>query len=163
MGGLLEKAGASFLRAFLGSLVVLAPGILAAPNLNRGVALGIAALIASIAAGLKSVQAYVPRLSVVGYIHDEKWKPAGAIADSFLRAFIATFLTSVIGILNMPSLSGWKSLVVAALVGAFTAGVKTVEGGLTKGEWPLRDQGFAAPKAAPAVEAVPEGTTVISA
>ena len=153
MGVLLEKAGASFLRAFLGSLIVLAPGILAAPNLNRGVAIGMAGVMAAIAAGLKAIQVYVPTISVVGYIHNDAAKPAGAIADSFLRAAIAAFLTGIIGILNMPDLHAWRSIGLGLIVGAVTAGVKAAEGAMTKGEWPLRSQGLpAAGTATPKVE-----------
>ena len=150
MQKLLSDAGRSFLRAFAGSLIVLAPGILAAPNLNRAVAIGIAAVIASIAAGLKTLQAYVPRLSFVPYLP----APAGALADSFSRAFIAAFLTSVIGIFEMPNLSTAKSLVVAALVGAITAGIRGLQGALTTGEAPFGNVGIQpAPAATPAAAA----------
>jgi hypothetical protein len=143
MQDLLSEAGRSFLRAFAASIIVLAPGILAAPNLNRGLALGIAAVMASIAAGLKAIQVFVPRLSLVGYLP----APFGAWADSFLRAFLAAFITSIIGILNMPDLSTAKSLVVGALVGAFAAGLRALQGVLTSGEEPLPKAGF---KIAPA-------------
>jgi hypothetical protein len=139
MRALLSNAGRSFLRAFLGSFVVLAPGILAAPNLNRAVALGIAAVMASIAAGLRTLQHLVPQLSVGRYILSP---PFDAWIDSFVRAFLAAFITSIIGILNMPDLSGAKSLVVGAVIGAITAGLRALEGILTRGEDPLPSTGF---------------------
>ena len=119
-------------------MVVVAPGILAAPNLNRAVALGVAAVMGAIAAGLKAVQIFVPQLSVTAYVRG----PAGSLIDSFLRAFLGAFLTSIIGILNMPDLSGAKSLVVGAIVGAFTAGLRALQGALTKGEWPGTKSGI---------------------
>ena len=51
---LLSEAGRSFARAFGGALIVLLPGILAAPNLDGAIGLGIAALIAALTMGLKA-------------------------------------------------------------------------------------------------------------
>jgi hypothetical protein len=144
MQSLLSEAGRSFLRAFAASIIVLAPGILAAPNLNRAVAIGIAAVMASIAAGLKAIQVFIPRLSLVAYL-PARPLPLGAWADSFLRAFLAAFVTSLIGILNMPDLSGGKAAVVGALVGAFAAGFRGIQSALTRGELPFAAAGFTIP------------------
>ena len=132
MTKLLETAGRSFLRAFAASLIVLGPGILAAPDLHKGLALGIAALVASLAAGLKVIQVYVPSLTFAGLVP----APYGEWVDSFARAFLAAFVTAIIGILSMPTLSGWRSLVLAAVIGAITAGIRALEGLLTKGDAP---------------------------
>lgn len=141
---LLSEAGRSFLRAFAGSLVILLPGVLAAPNLNGTIALGIAALIASIAAGLKTVQVFVPKLSFKSLL-PARIKQWGNYVDSFARAFVAAFLVSVLGWLAMPNLSVSKSLVVGILVGAVAAGVRAVQGLLTPGDVPQPSAGITTP------------------
>lgn len=141
MHTLLSNAARSFGRAWVSALIVLAPGVLAAPNLNRGVALGIAAVAASIAAGVKALQVFVPQLTFASLIA----QPYAAWLDSFTRAFIGAFLTSLIGILNMPDLSTWHSLVVGAVVGAVAAGLRALEGLLTPGESPRPQTGLNTP------------------
>ena len=56
MESLLSAAGRAFLRAFVAALVVFAAGILAAPNLNRLVVLGVAALVGAFNAGVRALQ-----------------------------------------------------------------------------------------------------------
>lgn len=51
-----EKLAWSFARAFGASLVVLLPGIWAAPNFDAAKALAISALVASITAGFRAAQ-----------------------------------------------------------------------------------------------------------
>jgi len=58
-GGTLEfakKVGLSFVRAFAASLIVLLPGILAAPDLSAAKGLAVAALIAAVTAGIRAIQ-----------------------------------------------------------------------------------------------------------
>lgn len=148
MLALLSEAGRSFLRAFGGSLLVLLPGVLAAPNLNGTIALGIAALVASLAAGLKTIQVFIPRLSFKSLL-PARLALWGNYVDSFARAFVAAFVVSVLGWLAMPDLSVSKSLVVALLVAAVTAGIRAVQGLLTKGDVPNPDTGLDVPNASP--------------
>jgi hypothetical protein len=138
---LLSEAGRSFLRAFFGSLLILLPGVLAAPNLDATVGLGVAALIASLAAGLKAIQVFIPQLSFASVL-PASVKQYYAIVDSAVRAFIAAFVVSVLGWLAMPDLSVSKSLVVAALVAAVTAAVRAVQGALTPGDVPAPATGL---------------------
>ncbi len=138
MKTLIEKAGASFLRAFVASIVILVPGVLAAPNLNQSYALGVAALIASVTAGTKALQVFVPQLSFYSLVNPNYAK----YLDSFARAFIGTFLTLVIGVLNAPDLGTAKSLLVAALVGAVAAGVRALQAFFTAGEEPSPSTGI---------------------
>lgn len=56
---LVERAVWTFVQAFLGAFVVLAPGIWAAPNLQNAKAAVLAALAAGIAAGVSAVKNYV--------------------------------------------------------------------------------------------------------
>ena len=51
-----EKLAWSFARAFGGSMLVLLPGVWAAPDFNAGKALAISALVASVTAGFRAVQ-----------------------------------------------------------------------------------------------------------
>lgn len=132
MTALLEKAGTSFLRAFGVSFLFFATGILSAPNGQAAWALSVAALAASLSAGLRAVQVFVPQLSFAG-IFDQ---PLAAWLDSFFRAAIAAFIVTVTGWLAAPDLSTWKSVVLAASIGAVTAGVRALQGLLTKGENP---------------------------
>lgn len=141
MRTLLAAAGRAFLRAFGGSLVVLGPGILAAPNLHAMRLLGVAAFIASIAAGIRALQAYAPALSVGHYLG----RQIGVYVDAFLRAFVGALVVTLPGALDAPDLSTGKSLATAALIGAFTAALRAVQGFLTPGESPVPSTGVKEP------------------
>jgi hypothetical protein len=133
---ILSAAGRSFLRAFLGSLLVLAPGVGDAPNLNRAYALGVSALIASVTAGINTLQEFVPQITW-GQLLGEY----GKIADSFTRVFLGTLIATLPPILNAPDLSAARALGTAALIGAITAGLRAVQGFFTKGDVPNPQQG----------------------
>ena len=147
MTTLLEKAGASFLRAFGASMIVLLPGIWLAPNLKVGLALAIAAVISSLSAALKVLQTFFPSLSFASLVG----QPYGAWLDSFIRAFLATFVTAVttlldqINVANPIDFNTLKAAGLAALVGAIAAGFRAVQGVTTKGEVPAPDKGLAPP------------------
>jgi hypothetical protein len=144
MNTLLANAGKAFLKAFLAALLVVAIGISTQPNLNGAVAVGVAGIMASIAAGLAAVQTYVPQLTFAPYLP----APYGSILDSFIRAALGAFVTSIIGILAEPSLAGWKALVVGAIVGALNAGLQAIQGTLTPGQKPVPSYGLTPPTAA---------------
>lgn len=137
MKAVLEKAGASFLRAFGGALIVLAPGILAAPNLTGALLLAAAALGAALTAGFRALQVFVPQLTFKGVLGEVK----GAYADSFARAFLGSFLTLAPGIWVAPDLNTAKGAATAAIIGAVTAGIRAVQGLITKGEQPAPNAG----------------------
>lgn len=134
----LERAGASFLRAFGIALLFLIPGILNAPDEQTAIALAVAALAASIAAGIKALQTFVPQLSFASFVA----QPVAALLDSFIRMFIAVFLTFWQGWFAAPDWATWKSAALAAVIAATTAGVRAVQGLLTSGEWPAPGRGF---------------------
>jgi hypothetical protein len=138
MKEVLAQAGREFLRAFGAALIILIPGVLAAPDLQTMLALGVGALAASIAAGLKAVQAFVPALSFSGLVS----QPLAAWLDAFVRAFVAALLVFAIGMLSAPELQFEKAAIVAALVAALSAGFRALEGLLTKGEQPAPSQGI---------------------
>lgn len=129
---LLSSAGRAFIGAFAVSAVALSTGVLAAPNLDQAFALGVAALFASVAAGVKVLQEFVPALRFGSYIP----QPFGAYLDAFLQAAVGAFLVSVVGVLNAPDLATAKSLLTAAVVGALMAGFRALQGLLTPGEQP---------------------------
>lgn len=119
----LENAGRAFLKVFGPAILVVAIGIAQQPNLDRGVAVGVAGLFAAIAAGLTAIQTFVPQVTVRYWVGD----PAGRYLDAFLHGFLGALITSLIGILNQPVLSGWGAIVVGLIVGAITAGLQAVE------------------------------------
>lgn len=128
----LERAGASFLRAFGAAIITYGIGVLAAPDLHSGVVLGAAAIAASIAAGLRAVQVFVPQLSFKSLIPGTP----GALVDSFARAFIGVLITASAGWLAAPDLTTWKAVATGAIVGAFAAGLRALQGLTTSGEQP---------------------------
>lgn len=138
MKSLLSQVGREFLKAFAASAVVLLPGVLSAPDLNQSYALGVAALFASAAAGVKAVQVFVPQLSFASLLR----QPLAAWVDAFARGALGAFLVSAIGVLNAPDLATMKSLSVAATVGALVAGARALEGLFTAGESPAPNRGF---------------------
>jgi hypothetical protein len=116
-------AGRAALKAFVSAIVVLAPGVWVATNLNEAFALGVSALFASLAAAVTALQAWVPLLSVA------TWIPGfwGEVCDAFIQAFVGAFLTSIIGILNTPMIGDWKSVLLGVLVGAVNAGIRAAQ------------------------------------
>lgn len=142
MTDLLQKAGTSFLRAFGVSFLFFATGILSAPDGQAAWALSVAALAGSIAAGLRALQVFVPAISFAGIVD----QPIAAWLDSFSRVAIASFLVTITGWLAAPDLSTWKSVLLAATIGAVTAGVRALQGLLTKGEDPAPAKGLKVPE-----------------
>lgn len=118
MTNLFEKAGASFIRAFVVSALFLSTDILNALNGNdeSAVAIGIAALYASLAAGLRAIQVFVPGITT-----------GNKYADSFLRAAVAVAVASTIGVLTAPNVSITVAVVQGVLIGAGTAGLRAVQ------------------------------------
>lgn len=144
MKNLFSEASRSFLRAFIASLVVLIPGLLAAPNLAQAAALAWAASIASVIAGLKAIQVFVPQLSVgalITRVVGLSNRAFESIEDSFVRAFVGTFIALSFGVLAAHSLTELRSLATAAVVAAFAAGIRAVEGFFTEGESPIPEAG----------------------
>jgi hypothetical protein len=138
MKQLLANAGREFLRAFGASLIVVLPGVLAAPNLDASFGLGVAALFASLAAVFKAIQEFVPGLSFAGLVR----QPIAAWLDAFSRAALGALIVSVIGILNAPDLSTSRAAITAAVIGALSAGLRALEGLGTVGESPAPDTGL---------------------
>lgn len=139
MRELLSEAGRSFLRAFAGSLLILVPGVLAAPDLGGMKALGVAALISSAAAGIKAIQVFVPRLSFAELVGERY----GVWVDSAARAFLGALLVLLPGVLDAPDLGQSKALLTAAIIAAVTAAIRALQGVLTQGEFPNPSGGMA--------------------
>lgn len=142
MRQLLSAAGRAFLRAFAGALVVYGAGILSAPGLADARLVGVAALLAAFAAGLRAVQAYVPALDLSEVLPGA----AGRLANAFALGFLGSLLVTLPGVLDAPDLGAARSLASAALVGAFAAGARGLEGALSAGEGPARSLGLPPPR-----------------
>jgi hypothetical protein len=134
MRALLSKAGRAFLRAFGVGIITYTTGILAAPNLDQAYALGVAALTASLSAGFSAIQVFIPQITFGGRY--------GEYVNEFVRSSLGSFVVSVVGILNAPNLAFDRSVALAAITGALAAGVRALQGILTKGETPLSGKGF---------------------
>jgi len=131
MTNFLSEVGRSFLRAFAASILVLSTGVLAAPNLNEAYLLATAAILASVTAGLKAIQVFVP-----GFSWGKVFGNYGSIADSFTRALLGSLIVLIPGVYTAPDLSSAKALGTAAIVAAVTAGVRAIQGQFTKGDFP---------------------------
>ena len=141
MTKLLYAAATAFLRAFAITFLMAATGIAAAPNVGAAQALSIAALIASIAAGLRAIQVFIPQLSFASFIP----QPVAAWVDSFVRAFLAALVVAVMGLLAMPELPHSSSVWFAAITAALTAGLRAIQGLATPGESPAPSSGVENP------------------
>lgn len=141
MNKLLFAAATSFLRVFGVTFLFAATGILSAPDLGSAVGLSMAALVASIVAGLRALQVFVPGITFARFAP----QPIAAWLDSFSRAFIGVFLTLLTGWLAAPDWSTWKSALTAVIIGAFTAGVRALQGLITPGDRPAPAVGIGAP------------------
>lgn len=143
----IEKIGLAFLKPFASALFVALIGIGVQPSLRGMAALYLGALVAAVAAGLAALQAYVPSLSLRRWIKD----PYGQLLDTFSHGFFPAFLISVIGFLHGQDLSAWKAAASAALIGAFSAGLRLlVQNPLTPGTAPLPLTGILSPDPRPA-------------
>jgi hypothetical protein len=132
MNKLLFAAMTAFGRVFIVTFLLASTGILAAPDQASAVALSWAAFIASIVAGLRAVQVFVPQISWKSLLS----QPLAAWADAFTLAFLATFITLLTGWLAAPEYTTWKSAVTAIFIGALTAGVRALQGLVTAGDSP---------------------------
>lgn len=138
MEKLLFAAGTSFLRSFAVTFVSFAVGILGATNASSAVALSIAALAASAAAGLRTIQVFIPQLSFASLLS----QPWGAYADAFTRQFLASGTVALAGWLAAPNWGLWHSALLGILTGAAVAGVRALQGLLTPGHSPSPGTGI---------------------
>jgi hypothetical protein len=142
MHALLGIAMRQFFRAFVAALVVYAVGLFAAPDLAHVYLVGVAGLVASVGAGLSAVLAYFPEFSFARWLGH----PLGNYVDAFLYAFAGSLAITLPGVAGAPNLSTVHSLVVAALTGALSAGVRSIEGLLTRSESPVPALGIEPPE-----------------
>ncbi len=140
MEKLLFAAGTSFLRAFGVTFLFAATGLLAAPNLSAALALSWAALSASLTAGFRAVQVFVPQISFTNLVK----QPYGSWLDAAVRAGVVAFITGVTGWLAAPDLSTWKSAALGVGIGVATAVVRALQGLFTPSETPSLGKGLGA-------------------
>lgn len=142
----LEKLALAFLKPFASALLVALVGIGVQPTLRGTVALYLGALVAAAAAGLAALQVYVPNLTFRRWIKD----PYGQLLDTFSHGFFPALLISAVGFLHGQDLSAWKAAGSAALIGAFSAGLRLfVQNPLTPGTTPLPTKGVLSPDPRP--------------
>jgi hypothetical protein len=135
---LLSAAGRAFLIAFGASALALSTAVLGAPNVDAAASLGVAALFASLAAGVKAVQVFVPLLSWSSLLR----QPFAAWADAFTQGFVGALVVSLTNWLDAGSVSDWRAAATAAVVGALMAGLRALQGAVTAGEAPFANRGF---------------------
>lgn len=138
MNKLLFAAMTAFGRVFAVTFLLAATGILAAPDQASAVALSWAALVASIVAGLRAIQVFIPGITFAQFLP----QPLAAWVDAFTLAFLGVFVTLLTGWLSAPDWSNWKAAVSALFIGALTAGVRALQGLATSGESPAPASGF---------------------
>lgn len=137
MNKLLFASMTAFGRAFLVTFLLAATGILNAPDQATAVALSWAALVASIVAGLRAIQVFIPQVSWSGVLT----QPVAAWFDAFTLAFLGALITLLTGWLAAPDWSTWKSALLAIVIGAVTSGVRALQGVLTHGDQPAPNTG----------------------
>lgn len=137
MSDLLGEAGRAALKTFAVALVAIAPGAWVAPNLDGTIAVGIAALMAFVAAAAAGVQTIWPALAVRAHVAGL----TGALLDSFVHAFLGAFIVAITGWLAMPNYETWKSILLGAFAGALNAGMRAIQGAFTPGENPVPAKG----------------------
>lgn len=133
----LEQIALSTLRALGASLIVLIPALWVAPDVSHAVAIATAALFGVLTGGFKALQLLIPDLTFAKIVR----QPYAAYLDSFSRAFLGSLVGAIIAWLSFPDLHTWQKVGLAALVGAVTAGIRALQGLVTKGESPLPASG----------------------
>lgn len=146
MEKLLFAALTSFGRSFGITFIGFAVGILGATDVSSARALSIAALAASVAAALRTVQVFIPQLSFAALLP----QPWAAYVDAFARQFLAVGTTTLAGWLAAPNWGAWHSALLGILTGAAVAGVRALQGLLTPGQTPAPATGITVPAATPA-------------
>jgi hypothetical protein len=137
MNRLLFATLTAFGRAFLVAFLLAATGILTAPNLSAAIAMSVAALVGALSMGLRAIQVFIPKLSFATILP----QPFAAWADSFTRAFLASFITLLTGWLAAPDWSNSKAAITGIVVGALTMGVRALQGLFTSGDSPAPNAG----------------------
>ncbi|MEM3041055.1 MAG: hypothetical protein QXU32_02520 [Nitrososphaerales archaeon] len=134
----LSGAGRAFLAAFGSTLLLLATGVLTAPDVATAQVVAVAALIASVSAGVKALVSWVPLLSFRSLLP----QPLAAWVDAFVQGFVGALLVGLANWLDAGDVSNYNTALTAIFVGALVAGVRVLQGLLTEGEYPLLEKGF---------------------
>lgn len=137
MQKLIYAVATAFARNFAITFLSFAVGILGATNKSAAVALSIAALAASVAAGLRAIQIFIPAITFAKFLP----QPWAAYADAFVRTFLASFVVAVTGWLAAPNWGAWHAALLGILTGAAVAAVRALQGIVTPGETPFVDNG----------------------
>ena len=149
MKDVLAAAGRRFIHVELAAIIVFAIGIVNAADESTRAALYAGLIVATVAALIAALKQVAPVLSWSALLPADAspWeKTVAAWADAFTQAFIGSFVATITGWLAAPDLSTWHTILVGALIGAFTAAMRALEGLLTNGELPAPRLGFGSAK-----------------
>lgn len=137
----LSAFGRAFVRGFVSTLIVFGSGLGSAPDLKKLALVGVAGLIGGFVGGLRVIVGYATSLSLVTHLGS----PYGDWLDSFVQGFIGSLIVTLSGVAGAPDLSTWRSIATGAIVGAFNAGIRALQGALTSGEHPAPATGVKPP------------------
>jgi hypothetical protein len=141
MNKLLFAAMTAFGRVFIVTFLFALTSIATAPDQQSAIALSWAALVASIAAGLRAIQIFFPGITFKRLLP----QPLAAWVDAFTLAFLAAFVTTLTGWLAAPDFATWKAAITGFVIGGLTAGVRALQGLATPGEKPAPTAGIKDP------------------
>jgi sugar phosphate permease len=142
MNKLLFAVMTAFGRVFLVTLLFGITSIDTSPNQTTIIAFSWAGFVASIVAGLRAIQIFIPGITFARFFP----QPWAAWIDAFSLAFLAVFSTLLTGWLAAPDYENWKATIAAIIVGAFVAGVRALQGLATPGDKPTPAAGIANPE-----------------
>lgn len=140
LGAIARRFMAVFVVSFI-PLVSVALNTIDAdvPDYAAFYAAALAAGFASLAAGLKALQEFVPLFNIGALLG------LGVVAAAYVNAFAQGFLSALIiglsGWFERADFSTWHAALIGIVVGALTVGWRAVEGLLTKGQKPRPDVG----------------------
>lgn len=138
---LLAAAGRTFLKTFIAALVAYAITFGATEDVNHLPLLLFSVVLAAAAAGITSLQVFVPQLTFSHFIP----LPYGAWVDSFVHGFLGSLFVTLPLALTTPDITTKWGLLLPVFVGAVNAGLRALEGSLTLGQFPFIHHGLPAP------------------
>jgi len=131
-------------RVEFATFLIYVGGVSQAHDRTALVAAGMALLIGLLSSAGRVVQVFVPYLTwkpvvaaVFGRSLTAHWvETIAAWMDAFTRAALASFVATMLAWSAAPDLSTWHSVILGAVTGAISAGIRAAQGLLTQSELP---------------------------